>query len=315
MTAQPRFIDSLPGSHRIARKLTAQGYRGATLYWRLAELIQSYPRAHFILTPEGTLLAFDPYEWTSLSAYHGAYERAELSIVQQFVRPGDVCVDIGANIGVWTAALAAWSSPKGTVFAFEPSPRVARSLEAVQTTCVGVELAIVRSAAGSETGSGVLRGADLTHHSGLGTLRPSEGHNDDVVVTVCRPDDVLLAAGIEHCRFVKIDVEGLEADVLRGLGGFLVNQRIDALLVEVSPAFRASAPLREALEALAPAYAPYRVIESGRLHRLPQLSPLSFSDIDRAPKQFNMLLVSPDAALPASVRIVSNDPPQPRSDD
>ena len=52
----------------------------------------------------------------------GVYEPALTDFVRATVRPGDVCVDVGANIGWFAIAMARQAGPDGTVFAIEAAP-------------------------------------------------------------------------------------------------------------------------------------------------------------------------------------------------
>ena len=63
--------------------------------------------------------ANDTYVGTSIEAY-GEYSEGEVQLFRQILRPGDVVVDAGANIGAHTLFFARAVSPGGAVFAFEP---------------------------------------------------------------------------------------------------------------------------------------------------------------------------------------------------
>ncbi len=53
----------------------------------------------------------------------GIWEPYESSLVQQYLQPGDVFLDAGANIGYFTVLAAASVGAHGHVYAFEPEPR------------------------------------------------------------------------------------------------------------------------------------------------------------------------------------------------
>ena len=61
----------------------------------------------------------DAYIGRSLDVY-GEYSEGELELFRQFLRPGDVAADIGANIGALTVGMARLVAPGGAVVAFEP---------------------------------------------------------------------------------------------------------------------------------------------------------------------------------------------------
>src|ERR1044071_5090239 len=61
----------------------------------------------------------DAYIGRSLDVY-GEYSEGELTLFHQLLRPGDLAVDVGANIGALTLGMARLVAPGGAVVAFEP---------------------------------------------------------------------------------------------------------------------------------------------------------------------------------------------------
>src|SRR5438128_75614 len=55
-----------------------------------------------------------------LNILQGRYEVNEIAFVRSQVQPGDVCVDVGAHVGLFTMHMAARAGPSGRVHAFEP---------------------------------------------------------------------------------------------------------------------------------------------------------------------------------------------------
>jgi hypothetical protein len=49
-------------------------------------------------------------------------DHAERKFLRKTLAPGDVAVDVGANIGIYTQLLSRWVGPTGLVHSFEPSP-------------------------------------------------------------------------------------------------------------------------------------------------------------------------------------------------
>ena len=61
----------------------------------------------------------DAYIGRSLDVY-GEYSEGEIDLFRQLLRPGDVAIDVGANIGALTVAMARLVQPGGAIVAFEP---------------------------------------------------------------------------------------------------------------------------------------------------------------------------------------------------
>lgn len=74
-----------------------------------------------IVTRDGLRWQLDLTEGIDLATYLGVFERSTVNAYKRLIRPGDVVLDIGANIGVHTLPLANCAGPHGHVYAFEPT--------------------------------------------------------------------------------------------------------------------------------------------------------------------------------------------------
>src|SRR5262245_2470231 len=70
----------------------------------------------------------DLHQFVDRFIYYLEYERGETRFVEQFVRPGWVVIDVGANIGYFTLLFAKKVGPAGRVHAIEPAARITESL-------------------------------------------------------------------------------------------------------------------------------------------------------------------------------------------
>lgn len=138
---------------------------------------------------------------------------------------GDVFIDVGANVGQWTRALA---PAFRAVHAVEPNPDALPHLRAGLPANVTVH---PWAAWSSECTRRFLRAAEPTHahEATLGTHAPPVPH-PPVEDWPCRPLDDLDPGG--RVTFLKVDVEGAEAEVLRGAERLLREHR-PWLLIEV----------------------------------------------------------------------------------
>lgn len=152
------------------------------------------------------------------------FDPAEMSLLANLLRPGDVAIDVGANIGIYTLAMARQVGPTGKVFAFEPYIENAGLLEHNVERNGYSNVVTVHRAAVAER-SGTARLAVNAHNAGMHRL--AAGGSADVE-TVCLDD---LFAG-QRVDFVKIDVEGAEVAVLRGMHNILAANPDISLLVE-----------------------------------------------------------------------------------
>jgi FkbM family methyltransferase len=164
----------------------------------------------------------------------GAWERQLTARVRGALEPGCVMVDVGANLGYYTLIASKAVGPEGLVLAFEPSPRNLRHLlrEIERNRCANVA---VFSEALSD-GPGLARLSRSPEFNwGVCSLR--DGGGDDGTLTATRRlDDVVGPMGLAgRVSFVKIDTEGTELRVLRGMEGLLRANRRVQVMCELSP--------------------------------------------------------------------------------
>lgn len=157
--------------------------------------------------------------------YRTPYEDGVTEAIASTLKPGDVFVDVGANIGYFTVLAARLVRPRGRVLAFEPHSGARETLEAmVQRNDVSATVEIVPLALAEIAGDARLFVQDaVTAHSTLEpTLSPMRHvgafHPDSVVHVTTLDDWMTSHPELErHIRCVKIDVEGAEARVVGGM--------------------------------------------------------------------------------------------------
>lgn len=173
-------------------------------------------------------LARDGYIGRSLEIY-GEFSEAEVTLWREYVKPGDLVIDAGANIGAHTVALARLVGERGIVLAFEPI-RFLSQLCAGNVALNGLtNVAIYQVALGADAGSLLVPLIDYTAADNFGGV-PLGQWSDGERVLVERLDDM---ARIPRCTFIKIDVEGMEQAVLNGAQQLIAKHR-PVLYVEQS---------------------------------------------------------------------------------
>jgi FkbM family methyltransferase len=165
----------------------------------------------------------------------GDFEPDHRRIMGHLGLAGGVCVDVGANIGLHTLALARLAGPQGAVYAFEPEAHNFTLLtENVRRNGLA-NVTLIRGAAGSTAGECFIA-LSPHHHGDHRTVTAAEATDRPVQrVTIVPLDDALAGVPPGQIRVVKIDVQGWECEVLRGMRRTL-NRNPDAVLfMEVFP--------------------------------------------------------------------------------
>jgi FkbM family methyltransferase len=174
------------------------------------------------------------------------YEPEIVEFARRVIRPGDVVLDVGANLGVHTLLFASLVGPSGRVHAFEPNPRPASVLAKSLRLNGWTERVAVHPVALSDySGKGELFvHPDTDLISGLD--RQEWLGSADVVPTGVEALDDITAFATTPIRLLKVDVEGAEEAVLKGARRLLSVNPPDYLAVEVSSVSDAQ-PLMELL--------------------------------------------------------------------
>ncbi len=165
------------------------------------------------------------------------YDPAVAAFLQQRVKPGAVCLDVGANVGVYVLQFSYWSGEGGRVVAFEPNPGARDVLERhVQMNGLTEQVTIVPAAVGANNGEAVLYAADVAGMSRLGEANPRIADRvSEIIVPVVTLDDYCVAEGVAP-DWLFIDIEGFEIAALQGARQ-LINTRGRSMeiIVEMHP--------------------------------------------------------------------------------
>ncbi len=145
----------------------------------------------------------------------GYYEKLTQFIIERFVKRGDICFDIGANIGAITLSLAKRVYPDGKVYAFEPGPFLFERLQYNIQLNDYLSKVIVPVKKGFSDKREVLYWSEDEKVSGnaMFSEQPVDGSIPLELTTI---DDFVREKGITEINFMKIDVEGMELNVIRG---------------------------------------------------------------------------------------------------
>ncbi len=249
---------------RLARALNRAGLGAVN---RAAKrLLRRVSRGGKLRVRDGDLVFEGPVEsWRVLSQIaSGGLEPYESELFLSCLAPGMTVLDVGANIGYYTVHAARAVGPGGRVHAFEPDPRTAQSLRA-NVRLNALENVTVHELAVSEgPGSRELILSGTASHSGLSRTMDEKSIVGAAPVEAVALDDVLDGASVD---VMKMDVEGEEPFVLRGMQRTLERSPRLRLFLEFSPASleAAGSSATELLETLQSLFDEVEIIdEAGR---------------------------------------------------
>jgi FkbM family methyltransferase len=208
---------------KLRRLLGHPGFRAApiavlgrcvTLAWALRR--GRAPR--FRLVPGGPLVEV-PADWryTTVANYlMREHAEPELAALHRFLSAGDVLVDVGANIGLFTLLGAHLVGPGGRVLAVEPGRVSIGRLEANLALNTLPQVSLVRAALADAPGEMALYHVALGDDPQAYSLLSDGSDMAREMVQVTTLDRLAEAEGLTRLDCIKIDVEGAEPMVLAG---------------------------------------------------------------------------------------------------
>lgn len=210
----------------------------ATLAGRvLNRHLREHPRRRVTETGFGTRVAIDTQDLIQRYLYlFGVWEPYMTGFLQRRLRPGDTYVDVGANIGYFSLLAAQLVGDEGRVVAVEASPVFHRSLlrNVALNGCANIRAI---NGAVSDTEEILKFVLASSANMGANSIVPFDGPAESTFEIAARPlPDLLTEEEIARARVIKIDVEGAEGSVIRGMAPMLSRLRPDAeITVEVTP--------------------------------------------------------------------------------
>lgn len=164
---------------------------------------------------------------------YGCYlkEKEEGSFMLSQIRDGHVIVDIGANLGYYSIQFAEKAGLNGSVYSFEPLSYqmnyLKQNVALNRLTNITLEKKIV-----SDTGEEKKIYFSNEKNSGLSSVNTPTNTFENI--PCIRLDDYCRQNDIERIDLVKVDVEGHEYNVVKGMQGLLTSNQIGALFIEVN---------------------------------------------------------------------------------
>jgi FkbM family methyltransferase len=220
------------------------------------------PSSSIVLCNDRGLNFSAPASLNCMSSYvlleQGRWFEKEVDFLYRAISPGMTAIDIGANIGTYSLALAQLVGPHGKVIAYEPGTENRRHL--------------ARSIKLNQLNNVTLSAAALSDTEGRGTL--SLGGSGEFNLLISRTDPSIKTESVELTTldaelarrnwtaidFIKIDAEGQEDAILRG-GRQLFTQNSPLVLFEINHGARFNYSLIEAFNKLG--FQTYRLLGDG----------------------------------------------------
>jgi len=201
------------------------------LYERLLPHVERAWGQPRLRTRFGVRFECDLRDKVTREIYYIGFDRKDCRILKRLVKPGDVVIDAGANIGYFSLLFAKWMGVRGIVHAFEPFPESARRFERNLGLNPQLEPAVrLHRLALSDFEGRIGMKVPDQNNQGCNYLNNAGG----VEVEVATLDAFCDREPLPRVDLIKIDVEGSEVALLQGAERTIQRFR-PVLMIEVNP--------------------------------------------------------------------------------
>jgi FkbM family methyltransferase len=163
------------------------------------------------------------------SIFRISYENSFDAEMMRQIKEGETIWDVGANQGIYTKKFAEKVGKEGIVIAFEPFPSTFKSLQ--DSTANFENVTCLQIALASKVGKSGFNETDPNDDT-INCLSDQEA-SGDVIVDVSTGDALVASKQLSVPNAMKIDVEGFEIDVIKGILSILKDANLRKIFVEV----------------------------------------------------------------------------------
>lgn len=164
---------------------------------------------------------------------YDGFEQDEILFVRKFLEKGDIFLDVGANIGLFSLIASQYVESKGKIYAFEPTP------ETFSRLCENVEINAFSNISTFQIGLSdkeeeLLFNVSQAGYDAWNSFAKLKELEDSCSISIKTTtlDSFLNQQEISDVNLIKIDVEGWEMNVLKGAKDLLSKEKAPVLMIE-----------------------------------------------------------------------------------
>jgi FkbM family methyltransferase len=209
-------------------------HRGLKYFLRVAKSLSIADKTYKKRLHNNFCMLLNPTEHIQQQLFwYGCYEKELGDLLKKMLRPNDVFIDIGANIGYFSL-LSATVSPSVKVISFEPVKDLFQKMNENLSINGSKNIVAINAAIGEMNEQRELY-LSTPDNLGMSSFHQPENYSGrKEKVEVIAFDDWFKTSGLTKIDLIKLDVEGSELAALKGMNAVLEKQK-PALIVEINP--------------------------------------------------------------------------------
>lgn len=217
--------------HKLGKPFMGYGFAQNPFIKIVRNRTLSYLRQD-VIEIDGHTILLDSHDSLGLSK-HKVFEPFETEICKREIKPGDIVVDIGANIGYYTLIFARLVGPNGKVYAFEPDPNNFELLRANIEANGYKNVVLEQKAVLNKLGEAKLHIS--FGNNGDHRLYDSNDGRSSILVEVVALDEYFKYRE-RAIDFIKMDIQGAEPGAFSGMRSLVQDNDNLKLTTEFWPA-------------------------------------------------------------------------------
>ncbi|PTQ93192.1 FkbM family methyltransferase [Mucilaginibacter yixingensis] len=192
--------------------------------WQITSRLRKVPVV-YQFTSKSKLWVWNGLTGATGNVYCGLHEFEDMAFLLHFLREDDLFVDVGANIGSYTVLASAHVGAR--TVSIEPVPQTfGYLLKNIDLNNIAGKVSALNAGVGSTKGR-----LKFTNLLDTGNHVVVDDAADGVFVDINSLDDILKD---KNPTMLKIDVEGFEAEVLKGSADVLKQESLKAIVIELN---------------------------------------------------------------------------------
>lgn len=200
------------------------------LWWKINQIFFQIPSIVTFYSSGMKCICYPNSSYGGMVMYNNLPEYPEMLFLEKYLKSNSVFLDIGANIGVYSI-IAASKIKKGKIYAFEPIPCIVEILnQNIRLNEISDRVSIIQKVVSDKSGMVKFVIQDISEVSHISTDNKSK----NTLIPSIRLDDFCKLEKIKFIGAIKIDVEGAEMKVLKGLEDYLKLGKIGVLIIELN---------------------------------------------------------------------------------